>query len=396
MMRPVARSFRLVVAASAGCALCARIEAQQVENPDSVLAREKRVMITPFVAPGYTPEQGALITVGALMSFRTHPGYKHGTLSELVQRSTITLNGSISTTSAITFNADLSSFWKGDRLRIFAKFAFKDMPDHYWGVGIDAGKAPEEDSVTGYQRTSWVAMPKVLWRIHPKILVGGVLDFNYTGASDVSPGMDADPYYQDFGADNHNAGGGVIFQYDTRDIAANAWRGVFFNVQAVFYGPFLGSDNKYQVYDLEYRQYKEMGRPGKTLAWTGRTRLTYGAVPWAELSQLGSSTDLRGYRQGRYRDKAMLYGILEYRHQFLNAGRASGMSRHGLVGWVGVGSVGDDFTELNQWLPNWGIGYRLEVQPRMSVRADVGFGREFLESGNKYVPSVYFSFTEAF
>jgi hypothetical protein len=32
----------------------------------------------------------------------------------------------------------------------------------------------------------------------------------------------------------------------------------------------------------------------------------------------------------------------------------------------------------------------------MSVRADFGFGREFLESGNKFVPSVYFSFTEAF
>jgi outer membrane protein assembly factor BamA len=239
-------------------------------------------------------------------------------------------------------------------------------------------------------------MPKVLWRIHPKILVGGVFDFNYTSASEVSPGMEGDPYYGEFGPDNQNAGGGIIFQYDTRDIAANAWQGVFFNAQAVFYGPFLGSDNKYQVYDVEYRQYQQMGRPGKTLAWTGRTRLAYGAVPWAELSQLGSSTDLRGYRQGRYRDKAMLYGILEYRHQFLNVKRSSGMSRHGLVSWVGVGSVGDDFTELNQWLPNWGVGYRFEVQPRMSVRADVGFGREFLESGNKFVPSVYFSFTEAF
>ena len=396
MMRPNARSVRLVVVAWVGWGSWSRVAAQQVENPDSVLAAEKRLMITPFIAPGYTPEMGALITVGGLLSFRTRPAVKTGTLSELVQRSTLTLNGSISTTSALTFNADLSSFWKGDRLRVFAKFAFKDMPDHYWGVGIDAGKGPEDDSVTAYDRTSWVAMPKVLWRIHPKILVGGVLDFNYTSASDVSPGMEGDPYYGEFGPDNQNAGGGVIFQYDTRDIAANAWQGVFFNAQAVFYGPFLGSDNKYQVYDLEYRQYQQMGRPGKTLAWTGRTRLAYGAVPWAELSQLGSSTDLRGYRQGRYRDKAMLYGILEYRHQFLNTQRSSGMSRHGLVGWVGIGSVGDDFTELNQWLPNWGVGYRFEVQPRMSVRADVGFGREFLESGNKFVPSVYFSFTEAF
>jgi hypothetical protein len=52
--------------------------------------------------------------------------------------------------------------------------------------------------------------------------------------------------------------------------------------------------------------------------------------------------------------------------------------------------------EITQFLPNWGIGYRFEVQPRMNVRADIGFGREFLDSGNKFVPSVYFNFTEAF
>jgi hypothetical protein len=66
------------------------------------------------------------------------------------------------------------------------------------------------------------------------------------------------------------------------------------------------------------------------------------------------------------------------------------------VGWGGVGSIGADVPSFDNWLPNWGVGYRFEVQPRMSVRADVGFGREFLESGNVYVPSVYFSFTEAF
>lgn len=377
-------------------ALPAWLSAQQVQNPDSVLANEKKFMITPFAAPGYTPEQGALVTIGALMSFRTNPGVKPGTLKELVQRSTITLNGSVSTTGAITANIDLSSFWKGDRLRIFTKFAFKNMPDHYWGVGYEAGKAPEVDSVTGYHRDSWVLQPKVLLRISGKAFFGGILDLNSTVATDVSPGMSNDPYYQEFGANNQNTGAGAVFQFDTRDVAANAWKGVYFNAQATFYGKWLGGENVYQVYDLDYRQYKQVGRPGKTLAWNARTRISQGDVPWAELSQLGSSTDLRGYRQGRYRDKAMVYGILEYRHQFLNAKRKGGMSRHGYVAWLGAGSVGEYFKGLDNWLPNWGIGYRFEVQPRMSVRVDAGFGREFLSSGNKFVPAVYFSFTEAF
>ena len=380
----------------AACLLAAAgpLAAQEPGNPDSVLAAEKSVMLTPFLAPGYTPEQGGLITAGALISFRTSPGFLHGSVAELVQRSTITLNASYSTTGAVTVNADLASYWSGDRRRVFFKFALKDMPDHYWGVGYEAGKAPETDSTTSYQRTSWIVSPKVLWKVRPDLFVGGLVDLNRTAAADVSPGMAADPYYQSFGPSNFNVGLGVVVQYDSRDVAANAWQGVYFGTQVTLYGA-LG-ENTYQVYDLEYRQYRQVSRPGRTFAWTVRTRLTDGEVPWAELSMVGSSTDLRGYRQGRYRDKAMFYAIGEYRHQFPSASRSTGLSRHGLVGWVGAGTVGASFADLDNWLPNWGVGYRFEVQPRMSVRADVGFGREYLDSGNKYVPSVYFGFTEAF
>jgi len=367
------------------------------QSTDSVSIEDKKFLITPFAAPGYTPEQGGLLTVGALMSFRTSPLLKHHS-NELVQRSTITFNGSYSTTGALTGNAKLSSFWAGDRLRIFVDFVVKDMPDHYWGVGYEAGKAPEGDSTTAYDRTSLSFVPKVLWRIHPAMLIGPAFDINSTTATDVSPGMAADPYYQQYGSKNQNRGIGGVFQFDTRDVAANAWTGVYVNAQALSYGGFLGGDNSYQVYDLDYRQYHGLGRKGKTLAWTARTRWTAGSVPWAELSQLGSGTDLRGYRQGRYRDKVMVYGIVEYRHQFTSESRESGLSRHGFVAWVGAGTIADSRSQLSslQVLPNWGTGYRFEVQPRMNVRIDVGFGREFLESGNKFLPSVYFNFTEAF
>ena len=376
--------------------IVAELPAQQPQNVDSVLANEKNVMLTPFLAPGYTPEMGLLLSLGALVSFRTSPALKAGAISELVQRSTITFNGSYSTSRALNLNADLSSFWMGDRLRIYTKFSFKDMPDNYWGVGYEAGQAPEVDSLTGYHRDSWLLQPKVVYRISSKILIGGMLDFNSTTATDIGVTMDSDPYFHQFGPVNQNTGAGLVFQFDTRDVAANAWKGTYLNVQSVWYGKWLSGDNTYQVYDIDYRQYKQLSRPGITLAWTGRTRLSYGDVPWAELSMIGSSTDLRGYRQGRYRNKAMIYGIVEYRHQFLNEKRKGGISRHGYVGWVGVGSVGDNLKGLNDWLPNWGVGYRCEVQPRMSVRGDIGFGKEFLSSGNKFVPSVYFSFTEAF
>jgi hypothetical protein len=367
------------------------------QTADSVSAKDTKLLITPFAAPGYTPEQGGLVTVGALLSFRTKPLFKRDS-REMVQRSTVTLNGSYSTTGAITANVKLSSYWAGDRLRAFADFVIKDMPDHYWGVGYEAGKAPEGDSTTAYHRTSLNFLPKVLWRLSPAIMVGPAFDINYTNATEVSPGMAADPYYQEYGPENQNNGIGAVFQYDTRDVAANAFKGVYVNAQVLSYGSLLGGDNDYVIYDVDYRQYLPLGRKGKTLAWTARSRWGTGSVPWAELSQLGSGNDVRGYRQGRYRDQIMAYWIVEYRHQFTSQTRASGLSRHGFVLFSSVGTVADETTDFGklQILPGWGAGYRFEVQPRMNVRVDLAFGREFLESGNKFVPSVYFNFNEAF
>src|SRR5262245_33888450 len=225
------------------------LQAQQAQNPDSVLANEKKVMLTPFLAPGYTPEMGLLLSLGALVSFRTSPALKAGAISELVQRSTITFNGSYSTSQALNLNADLSSFWMGDRLRIYTKFSYKDMPDNYWGVGYEAGQEPEVDSLTGYQRDSWLLQPKVVYRISSRIFIGGMLDFNSTTASDIGITMDNDPYFQEFGPVNQNTGVGLVFQYDTRDVAANAWKGTYLNVQSVWYGKWLSGDNTYQVYD---------------------------------------------------------------------------------------------------------------------------------------------------
>lgn len=372
-----------------------RLAAQEPAIQDSASEKDAKMLITPFAAPGYTPEQGGLLTVGALMSFRTRPLFK-AKPHELIQRSTVTLNGSYSTTGAVTANVKLVSYWAADRLRIMADFVYKDMPDNYWGVGIQAGKAPEGDSTSAYQRGYLSFVPKALWRLNHAILLGPVLDLNGTDASAVSPGMAADPYYQQYGPTNQNSGIGVVGQYDTRDVGVNAWEGLYLNAQAISYGRFLGGQNTYQVYDLDYRQYHALGRPGKTLAWTARARWTNGDVPWAELPQVGGGSQLRGYREGRYRDKAMMYGIVEFRYQFTSATRETGLSRHGFVVWVGGGTVAPRFGEITEWLPNWGLGYRFEVQPRMNVRADLGYGREFLNSGNTFVPSVYFNFTEAF
>ena len=83
----------------------------------------------------------------------------------------------------------------------------------------------------------------------------------------------------------------------------------------------------------------------------------------------------------------MAYALAEYRHMFRK--RASDeRSRHGFVSGVACGTIMNDIEDMENLLPNIGVGYRLEVQPRMNVRFDFGVGRDNV--------GFYFNFTEAF
>jgi hypothetical protein len=114
------------------------------------------------------------------------------------------------------------------------------------------------------------------------------------------------------------------------------------------------------------------------------------------MTQVGNPFNLRGYYWGQYRDRVGSYGILEYRYKFMTdkenrlrpyEGRKE--SRHGFVVWVGLGAIGNDFgAQWGNWMPNAGVGYRFEVQPRMNARIDIGWGYETV--------GLYFNFNEAF
>ena len=292
-----------------------------------------------------------------------------------------------SSTGAFFIGSKATSFWFEDKLRIYADINFKDMPDNYWGVGYDRGYTTEKgDSTTAYSRTWWQFYPRFLWQFKKGLFLGPLIDLNYTKGTDPSPGVASDPYFIKYEDKPFNAGIGVVFQYDTRDIPVNAWKGAFVELSAGFYGPYLGGDNAYQVYGFDLRKYWRIKREGRTVAAQVRGRFGKGDVPFGEMSQPGTPFDLRGYTWGRYRDESMYFMLGEYRHMFLK--RDGNLSPHGIVIWAGVGTLGDRVRDFQDWLPNFGIGYRLEVQPRMNLRIDIGFGRE--------TQGFYFNFNEAY
>lgn len=350
---------------------------------------EGKFLISPLILPGYTPELQFAIGGGGIMSWTNNKQDK------LLPRSNMPFSLALSTTGAFVVNLRPATHWASDNFRLNGDIWYKDMPDNYWGIGyLNGYKKPKSDSTTAYQRLWFQFRGDALYRVKGDLFAGLTFDVNYTKGSDESEGVANDPNYMEYNDKPFNTGIGPNVRYDSRDVPANAWEGLYLNAQALFYGSYLGGDNAYQMVLLDYRQYRKLNNmDGRIIAWQAATRMTFGDVPYGEMSQLGNPFDLRGYTWGRYRDKSMFFFLSEYRHTFSKPDGS--LSKSGFVAWIGGGAIYDleavDFssnTGTSRWLPNFGIGYRLELQPRMNLRLDLGMGRESV--------GFYFNVMEAF
>ena len=337
--------------------------------------------ISPMIGPGYTPDAGVLFAIGGLLTFKTDR------TDSLVQRSSLPVTFVVTSRGNLSFGSRLKSFWWEDKTRINVLFAFSDAKDDYFGVGYqDASEIPKGDSTTLYNRRSWIFNPEILFRISSNLYAGALINLNQTNAIEVNPLMAQDPAYVEFGPNNYNAGMGLILQYDSRDIVVNAWKGIYASIASTFFTKGLGGDNNYEIVDLDLRYYRRIKRDGRTLAFRYKGRYGFGNVPWAEMTKIGGSRELRGYIKGQYRDISGMHFTTEYRHMFLK--KNGELSPHGFAVWVAAGTIFDGAENMDRWLPNIGFGYRLEVQPRMNLRIDFGFGKE--------TTGMYFDFNEAF
>ena len=95
------------------------------------------------------------------------------------------------------------------------------------------------------------------------------------------------------GYSNFSSGLGFLLTYDTRDVPANAYRGVYLDFRGVMYQKFFGSDNEFYRLEIDYRQYKTVGRR-KVIAWTAQTKNVFGDVPLNKYALSGTPVDLPG------------------------------------------------------------------------------------------------------
>ena len=365
---------------------------------DSIRAN-KAVWLSILGGPSYTPEASVGIGGALLASFRIN---KNDSIS---QRSYIPAGFNVSINGTFIVAGAGVLFFNENKFKIYANYAYRNEPANFYGVGMrevdlysDSLKNKLIDkSQTIYRRSYLSLNPRFTWSLGHNMYLGGIVAVNYnkvvkTDSNSVMQRYLDDPNESTFQRKYHNIGLGVLFQYDTRNDVATPTSGLFASASAQVYGKYFGGKYNYELFELEYRQFQNVFRERSTLAWIAKTQIGVGDIPFTELPTFGSPNDLRGYLIGKYRDKSMAYGIVEYRHMFGSQEQydmGKFLSKFGFVAWVGTGTIGEAPKEWDKWKLNYGVGLRIQLQPGKNFRIDFGGG-----PGQKW--GFYMNMTEAF
>ncbi|MGF1699143.1 BamA/TamA family outer membrane protein [Photobacterium makurazakiensis] len=335
--------------------------------------------------PAYTPEQGILVAVGGLYSFKTDRQL-HG-----LQRSSVSMflvGNYVDNDVGYGLRAKHNIFWNNNDIQFIGEWNAGVQSKHYWGIGYEQAQRFDLGDDTKQTVLSNNYRANLNFRLHGDWFVGPAIAIEYySPQGDEAPAAaQDDTNYHQFEDKPFTLGLGGSLTYDSRDVAVNAWQGQYAKAQYLIFNSAFGSQADFQLLNLEHRYYYSLN-PGQVVATLVNFQHSFGDTPYYAIPTLGGPTSLRGYYKGQYRDNAVAEFTTEYRHTFRRSSGA--LSKHGMTLWSGIGSIAEEASALGQdSLFSYGIGYRYEVQPRMNVRLDLGF--------SEHGAAFYFNFTEAF
>lgn len=364
-----------------------------VTDTDSTEHSKRNFHYNILGGPAYTPDFGVVLGMSALGTFKINP---HDTIQK---RSVVPLNVGVLLSGGVNVVVKPQLFFKNDKFRIFGRFACTNTTEHFYGVGYSTNKDYlRSDSTSENDHFAVQVNPWFLFRIGgSNFFAGPQIDLSYDRIKNPARHLVTQRDYAAHGgnADGYSSlvsGVGFLATYDSRDIPANAYSGLYLDIRGIVYNKVIGSDNNFSRLEIDYRQYKTVGKR-KVLAWNVLSKNVFGDVPLTQYAMPGTPFDLRGYYRGQYRDKSAHIVMGEYRSMLNTDGSTKIkrlLSRLGFVAWGGVGFVGPGICKIEGVLPNAGLGLRIEIQPRMNVRLDLG--RNFKNGDNLF----YFNMTEAF
>ena len=288
--------------------------------------------------------------------------YRANANDTLLPPSNVSLFGDVSTVGFYMLGIRGTHIFPQDKYRADYTIYFYSFPCKFWGMGYDIG----DDDSNKSDMKRWQARFKASFLFHmgDNLYLGPMVSYDYVigrriERPELLNGMDQHTW---------NIGAGFSAVYDTRDVLTYPHRGFYINLSQCFRPRFMGNDYAFSTTELQVDAYQRVWK-GAILAEDFRTMLNFGNPSWGMMALLGNSNSMRGYYEGRYRDKHKMEAQVELRQHI--------WKRNSLTTWVGAGTVFHKFSEMRSRhiLPNFGIGYRWEFKKNVNVRLDYGFGK---------------------
>jgi outer membrane protein assembly factor BamA len=270
-------------------------------------------------------------------------------------------------------------YFKNNNYRLESEIKFEKYPNKFFGIGSSTRESDEEI----YTSKSINFQASVL----KKLVKGFYLGLGYHLMDWVIPVVEADGQLASgtiTGSDRGTISGVSLILYrDTRDHLFSPLKGDLFKLDTRFYPKFLGSTFEFTSLTLDLRKYFNLFS-SHVFAVQSLVKIQSGTVPFLYMAQMGGQYTMRGYFEGRYRDKNLLVFQAEY--------RVPVVWRLGLVGFIGFGNVAERFNQLDLGrLKNsygFGIRYLFSKTEKIQLRFDIGFG----EGSTGFYASIYEAF----
>ncbi|HVU98188.1 MAG TPA: hypothetical protein VHE34_23355 [Puia sp.] len=336
---------------------------------DTVHQKMGKLHISALPVAGYTLQTGFAGVLSCNFAFYTSE-HSQANLSNVLTSITY------SQYKQVILPVQANIWTKGNKYNIQTDWRYLKYPSLTYGLGGNTNADSGYNIDYGYLRLHQAILRSVTRDLY--VGVGVDLDY-FWNIREVDPPFGKPTDLEKYGLTKTEQAAGVSlhFLYDDRRNPINPLKGAFASVTWRPNFTFLGSDDNWQSLLVDARKFIPF--PGSThnvlALWTyDWFTVGGGKPPYLLLPSTGwdaYSNTARGYIQGRYRSRNMLYFESEYRF---------GLTPNGLLGGVLFANA-QSFSELatGQFTyiqPGYGLGFRISLNKfsRTNLCVDYGWG----------------------
>ena len=312
-----------------------------------------------------SPETGIKLGVSLGYMFRANK-------DSITRPSLIRLNSSYTQLKQFNIRPSADIFFK-------AQYVFNDFNEYYWGIGNQVTDTSKELYDFKQHKVNLRFTKQIISNLYlgPQVLYERLYDIKYKeGSPTPGSGVAGVNGYEIFGA-------GIALAFDNRSHIYYPLKGAYLEVSNYYYFKSAIGSHGFHGLTFDMRKYFQVWKEN-VFAIQGYGSFNYQDVPYRQMGTMGGEMFMRGYYNGRYRDKHLVTVQAEFRKTIWGP--------FGVVVFGGVGNVVKNESDLLKHVkPNYGFGLRgMSIRKEhINARLDFGFGE-------KGINGFYFTLGEAF